>query len=297
MSGNVKNLLNSPFVGSQTNMGGLVAQNPFASGYGTTPYAGQLNLQSMTINELSWWSSVWSVIKKAAPAIIGMLETPMPSAGGIGQQSSGQVFQAMATGQMSASQLTVGQLGWFDSIVKALPTVINVGKSIFSMFEAKQGVGAASFGAMSTQGITAQEFDAAAQAIESGKFSVANMQLGELGFFDSLLPKIIQIIGSFSQITTAPQAVTQKDFNSVMDKINQIAGVVPNIVNAVKDVVKLINGFISKPIQGQSISSLGWGNWLGGAIGGIAGSFIPGVGTAIGGGVGSGLGGLIESFF
>lgn len=248
MAGNVSSLLTPP--------------TQAMGGYGAAPYAGQFNVQSMTIGELSWWSSVWKVVKKAAPVVIGMLETPMPAAGGIGQQSSGQVLQAMATGQMSAGQMTIAQMGWFSKFIKkALPIAINVGKSIFQMSEAKQGVGAASFGAMSAQGITAQEFDAAIQAIESGKFSVVNMQLNELGIFDSLIPNILKLIGSFSQVPEEPQAVGQQDLNSILQKINQVAGAVPSITDAVSQIVKLINGFRSQGIQGQSISSQSFGSW------------------------------------
>lgn len=267
-------------------------------GYGATPYAGQFKAQSMTVSELSFWSSAWKIVKTTAPVVISMLEVPIPSAGGIGQQSSGQVLQAMAAGQISPKQLTVAQMSWVDTLVKHLPDVIDAGKVIFQMFEAKQGVSAASFGAMSAQGITAQDFDAASQAIRSGKFSVANMQLQELGIFESLLPQIIQIIGAFSKVPNAPQGVAQQDFNSVLGTINQVADAVPNIVNAVGQVVKLINSFRSQSVQGQSISSMGIGSWIGGAVGGIAGSLIaPGAGTAIGGNVGAGIGNLIESFF
>lgn len=48
----------------------------------------------------------------------------------------------------------------------------------------------------------------------------------------------------------------------------------------------------SSSSSSRSKKSGGSGSAIGGAIGAVAGSFIPGIGTAIGGGIGSAIGGL-----
>ncbi len=238
MAGNVESLLTPP--------------TQAMGGYGAASYAGQLDVQSMTMGELAWYDTVWNIVKTAAPILIGILEEPMPAAGGIGQQSSGQLVQSMANGQVSTGQMTITQLwsigGFFR---KALPIVIDVGKQIIQNLEAKQGVGAA--------GITVQEFDAAAQALASGKFDVENMQVNELGIFDLFMPPFLKAILPFSTISQEPAGVGQQDFSSVLQKINQVAGVVPSITDAVSQIVKLINGFRSQGIQGQGIGEQAFG--------------------------------------
>jgi len=169
--------------GTQTGMSGYAQPGAGMAAGGI----GQYNIQSMTIGELAWWNTVLDVVKKAAPVVISLLETPAPAAaGGFGQQSTGQFFQAMESGQVSVQNMTISQLGWFSNFFKkALPVVINVAGQIIRSQEI-MGVGQSSIGSLSAQaGVSSQEFDKALQAVSSGNFSVENLTIGQLGFLDT----------------------------------------------------------------------------------------------------------------
>lgn len=133
----------------------------------------------------------------------------MPAAGGIGQQSSGQILHAMASGQMTVGQMTITQLWSIGGIFKKFKPFLKFGKKLLEM--SSPGVGAGSFGAMSASGVTAQEFDSAIQALESGSFSIEKMQLNELNVLNELVPELMNLANSFSQVPEEPQGVAEQD--------------------------------------------------------------------------------------
>jgi hypothetical protein len=283
-------------IGAQANMGSYAAAQPMAmaSGAGAS-YGGmgQASIQSMTIGELAWWNDLISVATTVAPIVISVLERPMPAAGGIGQQSAGQVLQAMQAGQMSAKDLTIGQLSWWEDAIHVMPDVINVGKTIFQMLETKPGVDASSLSGLSAQGLTVADFDRASQAIKSGAFSLRNLKVGQMNMLDPLISSISQVLGGFMNMVgklpgVGSQSINQQDFwSGFLGTINQVAGVVPNVVNAVGQVVKIVNQFSSQSMtSSQSLSSQGWTDWLQPIGAGIGGAFGGRQGSQIGGTIG-----------